>query len=74
MVSSFYSDPQNVDFRTGVTAAKKFAKGQEMSKKFDSRVLEIIVHRVYRLRHGKLHNFAQNLEQIGFTRKRLRAI
>ena len=62
MVSSFYSE---AGFRTGVTAAMKFSWGHEKCMNFVFKVLEIIVHRVYRLRHGKLYNFAQNLEQIG---------
>ena len=70
MVSSFYSDPQNVDFRTGVTHNRKFARERESGMKFDFKVLETIPHRVYRLRHGKLHNFAQNLEQNGLLRRK----
>ena len=57
MVSSAYSDPQNVDFVTGVTLDKKFALCQEMSKNFVSRVLEIIVACADRLRLAKLHKF-----------------
>ena len=58
MVSSAYSDPQNVDFATGVTLDKKFARCQDECKNFGFTVLEINVNRVHRLRHGKLHYFA----------------
>ena len=58
MVSSAYSDPQNVDFRTGDTHAMQNAWWYATAMQKDFEVLEIIVHRVYRLRHGKPHNFA----------------
>ena len=40
MVSSAYSEAA---FATGVTSGEKFAGWREMSEKFDSRVLDIIV-------------------------------
>ena len=56
MVSSDYSDPQNVDFATGVTLDKKFARCQEKCMNFDFKVLEIIMHQVYRFGHAKINN------------------
>ena len=55
MVSSAYSEAAIV---TGVTHFMKFSSRHEKCMKFVFRVLEIIPHRVYRLRRGKLHNFA----------------
>ena len=55
MVSSFYSEAA---FVTGVTHFMIFARRHEKCMEFDFRVLEIIVRRVYRLHHGKLHTFA----------------
>ena len=55
MVSSAYSVAA---FVTGDTLDKKFTSCQEMSKKFDPRVREIIVSYVDCLLHAKLHNFA----------------
>ena len=68
MVSSPYSEAA---FVTGVTPAKKFAPCQEKCKNFDFKVLQSIAHRLYRLRHGKLHNFEKNLDQNGLLWKKL---
>ena len=68
MVSSIYSE---AGFRTGDTSAMKFTRGHEKCMKFDFKVLQPIAHRLYRLPHGKLHDFAQNLEQIGSLRKKV---
>ena len=71
MVSSPYSDPQKSVLVTGGTHGMKNERRQDSGMHFDFKVLHSIADRAYRLRHGKLHNFAQNLEQNGLWRKKL---